>query len=103
MTHSGVVGGGVSALGPSRARISWALLWVRPWEGTGLAQNLPRQPWHPRTPRAPQDPAQPGPHARPAHLHAVGVVLPADFFHRHLVLCLRKRWKRQVRGEAGGG
>ena len=30
LTHSGVVGGGVSALGPSRARISWALLWVRP-------------------------------------------------------------------------
>lgn len=31
-THSGVVGGGVSAFGPSRARISIALLWVKPWE-----------------------------------------------------------------------
>ena len=38
-THSGVVGGGVRALGPSRARISWALLWVRPCGGGGWGQG----------------------------------------------------------------
>lgn len=33
LTHSGVVGGGVRALGPSRARISAAFPLVKPWRG----------------------------------------------------------------------
>ena len=40
LTHSGVVGGGVRAFGPSRARTSFALELERPWketQGTGLA------------------------------------------------------------------
>lgn len=53
LTHSGVVGGGVSALGPSRARISWALLWVRPWGTQDSLRTLPEKPWHPQHYRAP--------------------------------------------------
>lgn len=33
-------------------------------------------------------PQSPG--STPPHLHAVGVVFPADLLHRHLVLCLEK-------------
>lgn len=33
-------------------------------------------------------PQSPG--STPPHLHAVGVVFPADLFYRHLVLCLEK-------------
>lgn len=42
LTHSGVVGGGVRALGPSRARISAAFPLVKPWRGgkiKGLFQS----------------------------------------------------------------
>lgn len=92
LTHSGVVGGGVSALGPSRARISWALLWVRPWETQDSHRTVPEQPWHPHLHEYPRHPGVLAPSPLPPqaqpHLHAVCVVFPADLFHGHLVLCL---------------
>lgn len=42
LTHSGVVGGGVRALGPSRARISAALALVRPCRVGGGQRERPR-------------------------------------------------------------
>lgn len=56
LTHSGVVGGGVRALGPSRARMSWARWLVRPWGRQGemwelisrtnpASHHFPPAPW----------------------------------------------------------
>lgn len=90
LTHSGVVGGGVKAFGPSLARYSAALALVKPCEGG--TQREPQLVLHQTMTRDETREAE-----AKTHLHDIGAVFTAHLLNRHFVFRLRRSKEQSER------